>query len=114
MISEEADRCLELLEAAKEDEGVAKEKVRGKFDALQAVEKDLALLESLEKHEEDIRLCAAKAFWVDVAEEQEVLRKLQVCACICLYDWLTGCPPEKARGGSAGGAEGRAGGGGGR
>lgn len=43
---------------------------------MQAISKDLKTLESIGKHEDDVRLCLAKMFWCEVEEARGVVQRL--------------------------------------
>jgi structural maintenance of chromosomes protein 6 len=76
-ISDDINITQELLEGAKEAEVNSQDKVKSKFESVQALRKDLQLLDSLEEHAESIRVCSAKLFWCDVAEARAVVEQLE-------------------------------------
>ena len=48
-----------------------------KKEIVEKYQKDLEALIDLDTHEDEIRLCAAKLYWSDVAEAEAIVRELK-------------------------------------
>jgi glutamate-1-semialdehyde aminotransferase len=51
--------------------------VTKKKEIVEKYQKDMEAMIALDTHEDEIRLCAAKLYWSDVAEAEAVVRELQ-------------------------------------
>jgi hypothetical protein len=55
----------------------ALQKVMKKKEVVEKYQKDMEAMIALDTHEDEIRLCAAKLLWSDVAEAEAVVKELQ-------------------------------------
>jgi len=77
LINEEVVSCEETIEATKEQLAKMKKNLSSKRSSIDALEKELKILDALKDDENEIRVCSAKMLWCEVEEAKEVVRELE-------------------------------------